>query len=50
VKVNVNAELRRAYLEALQADVGDDVRKLQGLAIEAMAAVAADKIVLLARR
>ena len=31
VKVNVNAELRRAYIEALRgADVGDDVRKLQG--------------------
>ena len=50
VKVNVNAELRRAYMGALTADVGDDVRKLQGLAIEAMAAVAAEKIVLLAGR
>jgi ketose-bisphosphate aldolase len=51
VKVNVNAELRRAYFEALRgADVGDDVRKLQGLAIDAMAAVAAEKIELLARR
>lgn len=50
VKVNVNAELRRAHIGALGADVGDDVRKLQGLAIEAMAAVAAEKIELLARR
>ena len=50
VKVNVNAELRRAYIGALTADVGDDVRKLQGLAIEAMAAVAAEKIELLAGR
>jgi ketose-bisphosphate aldolase len=51
VKVNVNAELRRAHLSAL-ADgldtVGDDVRALQKRAIEAMAAVAAEKITLLA--
>ena len=50
VKVNVNAELRRAHIGALKADVGDDVRKLQQLAIDAMAAVAAEKIELLARR
>ena len=50
VKVNVNAELRRAYFGALDADVGDDIRKLQGIAIEAMAAVAGEKIELLARR
>ena len=48
VKVNVNAELRRAYIDALAHDVGDDVRALQHRAIEAMAAVAAEKIALLA--
>jgi len=50
VKVNVNAELRRAHIGALRADVGDDVRALQQLAIEAMTAVAAEKIELLAGR
>jgi ketose-bisphosphate aldolase len=50
VKVNVNAELRRAHFSALAGDYGDDVRKLQAAAIEAMAAVAAEKIELLARR
>jgi tagatose 1,6-diphosphate aldolase GatY/KbaY len=52
VKVNVNAELRRAHLEALVSglgEVGDDVRALQTLAIDAMARVAEDKIALLAR-
>jgi fructose-bisphosphate aldolase class II/tagatose 1,6-diphosphate aldolase GatY/KbaY len=48
VKVNVNAELRRAHIEALRADVGDDVRALQKLAIEAMTRVAEEKIALLA--
>jgi fructose-bisphosphate aldolase class II/tagatose 1,6-diphosphate aldolase GatY/KbaY len=48
VKVNVNAELRRAHIEALRADVGDDVRALQTLAIEAMTRVAEEKIALLA--
>ncbi|WP_028068025.1 class II fructose-bisphosphate aldolase [Solirubrobacter soli] len=48
VKVNVNAELRRAHIEALKADVGDDVRALQRLAIEAMTGVAEEKIALLA--
>jgi fructose-bisphosphate aldolase class II/tagatose 1,6-diphosphate aldolase GatY/KbaY len=49
VKVNVNAELRRAHLEAIRdADVGDDVRALQTLAIEAMTRVAEEKIALLA--
>src|SRR3954468_21405754 len=49
VKVNVNAELRRAHLEAIRtADVGDDVRALQGLAIDAMTRVAREKIALLA--
>jgi ketose-bisphosphate aldolase len=53
VKVNVNAELRRAHLEALGAglsEVGDDVRALQTRAIEAMARVAEEKIALLAFR
>jgi ketose-bisphosphate aldolase len=50
VKVNINAELRRAHIGVLGTDVGDDVRKLQGLAIEAMATVAAKKIELLAAR
>jgi len=49
VKVNVNAELRRAHLQAIRtADVGDDVRALQKLAIEAMTKVAEEKIALLA--
>ncbi len=48
VKVNVNAELRRAHIAALGADVGDDVRALQQLAIEAMTRVAEEKIALLA--
>jgi ketose-bisphosphate aldolase len=47
VKVNVNAELRRAHIAAIRADVGDDVRALQTLAIEAMARVAEEKIALL---
>ena len=53
VKVNVNAELRRAHLAALAAgldEVGDDVRALQQRAIEAMTEVAAEKIALLAGR
>jgi fructose-bisphosphate aldolase class II/tagatose 1,6-diphosphate aldolase GatY/KbaY len=51
VKVNINAELRRAHLTALAAgmpEAGDDVRALQHRAIEAMAKVAAEKITLLA--
>jgi ketose-bisphosphate aldolase len=51
VKVNINAELRRAHLTALaagMAEAGDDVRALQHRAIEAMAKVAAEKIALLA--
>jgi fructose/tagatose bisphosphate aldolase len=51
VKVNVNAELRRAHLEAIAgglSEVGDDVRALQKRAIAAMDAVAAEKIALLA--
>jgi fructose-bisphosphate aldolase class II/tagatose 1,6-diphosphate aldolase GatY/KbaY len=48
VKVNVNAELRRAHVAALDADVGDDIRALQRRAIEAMTRVAEEKIALLA--
>jgi len=49
VKVNVNAELRRAHLQAIRtAEVGDDVRAMQKLAIEAMTKVAEEKISLLA--
>ena len=48
--MNINAELRRAYVEALRAGlaaVGDDVRVLQERAVAAMSAVALDKIALL---
>jgi fructose-bisphosphate aldolase class II/tagatose 1,6-diphosphate aldolase GatY/KbaY len=51
VKVNINAELRRAHVEALRANLearGDDVRALQRAAIEAMSSVALEKIRLLA--
>lgn len=50
VKVNINAELRRAYVEALRAGLpasGDDVRGLQERTVAAMSAVALDKIALL---
>jgi ketose-bisphosphate aldolase len=50
VKVNVNAELRRAYVEALRAGLpasGDDVRALQRRAVAAMSAAVLDKIALL---
>jgi tagatose 1,6-diphosphate aldolase GatY/KbaY len=50
VKVNFNAELRRAYLSALESALaadGDDVRRLQRAAIQAMAEVALSKIRLL---
>lgn len=49
-KVNINAELRRAHLEALRSrldEVGDDVRALQRRVVSAMSAVALDKISLL---
>ena len=49
-KLNINAELRRAYVEALRTGlpaVGDDVRALQKRAVAAMSAVALDKIALL---
>jgi ketose-bisphosphate aldolase len=51
VKVNVNAELRRAHVRALAAvltEAGDDIRALQTRAIDAMARVAQEKIALLA--
>jgi ketose-bisphosphate aldolase len=50
-KVNVNAELRRAYVDALAAGLaegGDGVSALQERAVAAMAAVAADRLALLA--
>jgi ketose-bisphosphate aldolase len=46
-KVNLNAELRRAYLAALDVDVGDDIARLQVSQVAAMARVAAGKLVLL---
>lgn len=49
-KVNINAELRRAYLSTLAAElpnVRDDVRVLQRKAIAAMAEVAAEKLTVL---
>jgi fructose/tagatose bisphosphate aldolase len=49
-KVNINAELRRAYLSTLAAElpnVRDDVRVLQRRAIAAMAEVAAEKLTVL---
>lgn len=50
VKVNINAELRRAHVDVLRAGLpgsGDDVRALQERAVAAMSAVALDKIALL---
>jgi ketose-bisphosphate aldolase len=53
VKVNINAELRRAHVlamtEALDSG-GDDIRRLQTLAVTAMTDVAIDKLTLLAGR
>jgi fructose-bisphosphate aldolase class II/tagatose 1,6-diphosphate aldolase GatY/KbaY len=52
VKVNVNAEIRRAHLGALASgldEVGDDVRALQRRAIDAMTQIAGQKIALLGR-
>jgi ketose-bisphosphate aldolase len=46
-KVNLNAELRRAYLAALDVNVGDDIARLQTSLVAAMARVAAGKLVLL---
>ena len=50
-KVNINAELRRAFLTALAtalADGSDDIRQVQRGAVTAMTAVAADKLAVLA--
>jgi ketose-bisphosphate aldolase len=49
-KVNVNAELRRAYFAALDGDGGDDIPRLQTRLVAAMAQVAAEKLVVLAGR
>jgi ketose-bisphosphate aldolase len=49
-KVNINAELRRAYLSTLAAElpnVRDDIRVLQRKAITAMAEVATEKLTVL---
>jgi tagatose 1,6-diphosphate aldolase GatY/KbaY len=51
VKVNINAELCRAYLDALAAafaDGDDDIPRIQERVVAAMALVAADKLTLLA--
>jgi len=50
VKVNINAEIRRAHLTALAAGIaadGDDIRRLQRRAVTSMADVAREKLVLL---
>jgi ketose-bisphosphate aldolase len=50
-KVNINAELRRAYLGALHASLtegDDDLPRIQHRAVEAMADIAAAKLMLLA--
>jgi fructose/tagatose bisphosphate aldolase len=49
-RVNINAELRRAYLAALAtalAQASDDLRQVQRQTVTAMAEVAADKLTLL---
>jgi ketose-bisphosphate aldolase len=46
-KVNVNAELRRAYLAALDGDGSDDITRLQARLVDAMARVASEKLALL---
>ena len=51
-KVNINAELRRAYYDALVAGVGngtDDIARLQDEVVVAMADVAEQKLILLGR-
>jgi ketose-bisphosphate aldolase len=53
VKVNINAELRSAHFGALAeglAQGGDDIRRLQTLAVTAMTDVAIDKLTLLMGR
>ena len=49
-KVNINAELRRAYFAALDGHVGDDIPRLQARLVAAMASVAAEKLVVLSGR
>ena len=49
-KVNVNAELRQAYLAALDGDGTDDIPRLQARLVDAMARVAAEKLALLSGR
>jgi ketose-bisphosphate aldolase len=49
-KVNVNAELRRAYFSALVVTGKDDIPQLQDQLVAAMAAVATEKLALLAGR
>jgi fructose-bisphosphate aldolase class II/tagatose 1,6-diphosphate aldolase GatY/KbaY len=49
-KVNINAELRRAHLAALDGAVGDDIPGLQARLVAAMASVAAEKLVVLSGR
>jgi ketose-bisphosphate aldolase len=46
-KVNINAELRRAYFAALDGSGSDDIAGLQSRVVAAVAAVAAEKLVLL---
>ncbi len=52
VKVNINTELRRAYLGSMRAflaaDSGDNVMALQRLAVDAMAEIAREKMTVLA--
>jgi len=49
-KVNVNAELRRAYFSALVVTGNDDIPQLQDQLVAAMTAVATEKLALLAGR
>jgi len=52
-KVNINAELRRAYVGSLRASLtegDDDIPRIQQCAVEAMADIAAAKLMLLAGR
>lgn len=49
-KVNINAELRQAYLAALDGDGSDDIPRLQARLVDAMARVAAEKLALLSGR
>jgi fructose/tagatose bisphosphate aldolase len=52
-KVNFNTEIRRAHVKALAQGLavdGDDIRRIQQRSIDAMAAVAYEKIMLLSGR